>query len=340
MRKGGGSSGQSVARPVSWCIGGPAGVGLNPLTPHGPEEPRADLARRGLARSTSYQALHSALARLYRIDDFHMDRIGAGFFSEVFKEVVMLERQPVMLVRWGWGWSVKKEKKCMSHSASNVSFILSDYQRGRAESAPSGYSWGPKVSQPRPPDHSTMKSKSLSPLSTTHLMDEKSKEAAIVDPVDPKTVLEAVKAAGASLTTVLTTHHHWDHAGGNKELVSTYGQPLKVVGGDERVDGLTQLVGHGDTLTLGDLKVECLFTPCHTKGHICYSVTSDDPEHKPAVFTGDTLFIGGCGKFFEGDGKQMHHALIEVLGALPDHTVSDQDTPEPCPGLLPFHPSE
>ena len=41
------------------------------------------------------------------------------------------------------------------------------------------------------------------------LMDEQSKEAAIVDPVEPKTVLEAVKAAGVSLTTVLTTHHHW-----------------------------------------------------------------------------------------------------------------------------------
>lgn len=60
-------------------------MALNPQTPLEVEDPRADLARRGLARSTSYQALHSALARLYRIDDFHMDRIGAGFFSEVFK---------------------------------------------------------------------------------------------------------------------------------------------------------------------------------------------------------------------------------------------------------------
>lgn len=41
------------------------------------------------------------------------------------------------------------------------------------------------------------------------LMDDASKEAAIVDPVEPKTVLEAVKEAGATLTTVLTTHHHW-----------------------------------------------------------------------------------------------------------------------------------
>lgn len=86
MRKGGGGSGEGRgSRPVSWCISGPAGVALAPPPPLVPEDPRADLARRGLARSTSYQALHSALARLYRIDDFHMDRIGAGFFSEVFK---------------------------------------------------------------------------------------------------------------------------------------------------------------------------------------------------------------------------------------------------------------
>ena len=85
MRKGSSNTGRSTVRPVSWCIGGPATVTLPPLDPLEADDPRGDLARRGLARSTSYQALHSALARLYRIDDFHMDRIGAGFFSEVFK---------------------------------------------------------------------------------------------------------------------------------------------------------------------------------------------------------------------------------------------------------------
>merc|ERR1719232_418723 len=50
------------------------------------------------------------------------------------------------------------------------------------------------------------------------LVDEESKEAAVVDPVEPETVLRSVEGEG--LTTVLTTHHHWDHAGGNKEIVS------------------------------------------------------------------------------------------------------------------------
>ena len=44
---------------------------------------------------------------------------------------------------------------------------------------------------------------------TFQLVDDKSKEAAIVDPVEPKTVLAAVEEAGVKLTTILTTHHHW-----------------------------------------------------------------------------------------------------------------------------------
>ena len=55
----------------------------------------------------------------------------------------------------------------------------------------------------------------------------------------PETVVEAVKASGCSLKSVLTTHHHWDHAGGNKEIVKRVAG-LTVLGGDERIDGVTK----------------------------------------------------------------------------------------------------
>ena len=60
-----------------------------------------------------------------------------------------------------------------------------------------------------------------------------------------------------------------------------------------------------------------LHTPCHTQDSICFYF-EDGPER--AVFTGDTLFIGGCGRFFEGNATEMHKALNEVLASLPDDT--------------------
>uniref|UniRef100_A0A669DI85 Hydroxyacylglutathione hydrolase, mitochondrial n=1 Tax=Oreochromis niloticus TaxID=8128 RepID=A0A669DI85_ORENI len=132
-------------------------------------------------------------------------------------------------------------------------------------------------------------------------------------------VVEAVRKHGVKLTTVLTTHHHWDHAGGNEKMLKLM-PGLKVYGGDDRVDAITKKVSHSNTFKVGSLNVKCLSTPCHTTGHICYYVTKENSTEPPAVFTGDTLFVAGCGKFFEGTAEQMHKALIEILGRLPPET--------------------
>lgn len=151
------------------------------------------------------------------------------------------------------------------------------------------------------------------------VIDETTKEAGIVDPVDPDRVVSAVNEEKVKLTTVLTTHHHWDHAGGNDNLVKKVSD-LKVYGGDDRIGALNHKVKHGDEFKIGSLNVQCLFTPCHTSGHICYFVRSEDHSHPPAVFTGDTLFVAGCGRFFEGSPQQMYTALVEILGSLPGNT--------------------
>ncbi len=67
--------------------------------------------------------------------------------------------------------------------------------------------------------------------------------------------------------------------------------------------------------------MKCLFTPCHTTGHICYFVKSLDDSISPVVFTGDTLFLSGCGRFFEGNAEQMYNNLINILSKLPENTV-------------------
>lgn len=118
------------------------------------------------------------------------------------------------------------------------------------------------------------------------IVDNETQTAAIVDPVEPDRVLEAVKEHNVNLTTVLTTHHHWDHAGGNEKLVSKFAEfgSLKVYGGDERIGALTDKVKQDDSFNVGQLKVRCLFTPCHTTGHICYFVEA--PSGEKCVFTG------------------------------------------------------
>ncbi|XP_009146800.2 hydroxyacylglutathione hydrolase cytoplasmic [Brassica rapa] len=152
------------------------------------------------------------------------------------------------------------------------------------------------------------------------IIDESTGDAAVVDPVEPEKVIKSAEQHSANIKFVLTTHHHWDHAGGNekmKQLVSG----IKVYGGSlDKVKGCTDAVDNGDTLSLGqNINILALHTPCHTKGHISYYVTGKDGE-TPAVFTGDTLFVAGCGKFFEGTAEQMHQSLCVTLASLPKPT--------------------
>lgn len=142
------------------------------------------------------------------------------------------------------------------------------------------------------------------------IVDKETNSAAIVDPVNPDRVLEAVKEHNVNLTAILTTHHHWDHAGdfllclklfflslslhrivgGNEELVKKFDSTLKVYGGDDRIGALTNKVKQDDIINIGSLKIRCLFTPCHTTGHICYYVEAPSSGDK-SVFTGENLKI-------------------------------------------------
>ncbi|PAA78122.1 hypothetical protein BOX15_Mlig025335g4 [Macrostomum lignano] len=156
--------------------------------------------------------------------------------------------------------------------------------------------------------------------------DEDSKESAVVDPVEPKKILPYLRERGLSLKYILTTHSHADHAGGNSlllQLLQADGAPKpQVCGGGSKVQSVSRLVSHNESLEpLGSaISIRCLHTPCHTQDHICYLV--ERPGHSPAVFTGDTLFIAGCGRFFEGSPEQMCANLLDTLGRLaPDTRV-------------------
>ncbi|KAJ3785978.1 beta-lactamase-like protein [Lentinula aff. detonsa] len=152
------------------------------------------------------------------------------------------------------------------------------------------------------------------------LIDETSKKAAAVDPFDVDKVVAAAENLGVQLVAGITTHHHFDHSGGNKEFVSRF-PGVPIYGGSDKIPALTNLVKDQDEFTLGDIHVKCLATPCHTQDSICYHVTDAvNKGHPGGVFTGDTLFIAGCGRFFEGVGAEMDAAL-SYLGTLPSSTI-------------------
>lgn len=149
--------------------------------------------------------------------------------------------------------------------------------------------------------------------------DDATKDSVVIDPANPPEVLpvlkQAIESGEINLKSIINTHHHHDHAGGNVETLKVYDVP--VIGG-KNCAKVTETPGHNSTFTIGkNIKVRALHTPCHTHDSICYFV--EDGNDK-AVFTGDTLFIGGCGRFFEGSAAEMHKALNQVLASLPDDT--------------------
>ncbi|KAH9039057.1 Metallo-hydrolase/oxidoreductase [Lactarius hengduanensis] len=156
------------------------------------------------------------------------------------------------------------------------------------------------------------------------LVDDTVNEAAAVDPYTPSKVKAAAEQLGVKVVAGITTHHHDDHSGGNEEFAKLF-PGVPIYGGSHKSPALTHLVGDNDRFTVGKaLDVKCLATPCHTRDSICYYVTdtSSSSDGARAVFTGDTLFIGGCGVFFEGIGAEMHAAFELLRAALPDDTVT------------------
>ncbi|KAL2874522.1 Cytoplasmic glyoxalase II [Colletotrichum sp. CLE4] len=153
--------------------------------------------------------------------------------------------------------------------------------------------------------------------------DDKTNDAVIIDPANPSEVTpvlqKAIKSGEINLTAIVNTHHHWDHAGGNKKLQDELGlDKLAIIGGKD-CEGVTRTPGHGESFKIGEgIAVKALHTPCHTQDSICWFMQDGDQK---VVFTGDTLFISGCGKFFEGNAEEMHSALNKTLASLPDDTV-------------------
>lgn len=134
-------------------------------------------------------------------------------------------------------------------------------------------------------------------------------EAAVVDPSEHQPVLDEIERQNVTLTTILNTHHHWDHVGGNPGLMERY-PDLTIVGhGSDkgRIPGHNVFLKEGDQVQVGNLSGSFTHNPGHTTGGVTYYI-------EDAAFTGDTLFAAGCGRLFEGTPAQMYDSLCNQIG--------------------------
>jgi len=142
--------------------------------------------------------------------------------------------------------------------------------------------------------------------------------AFVVDPGNAPLVQEALEAHHLALRAVLVTHHHWDHVGGAVDLQRQ--SHCELMGaGSTLIPAPDRTVADGDLLDIGGVTIRVIATPGHTQDSVCYYIPGPPGAHG-IVYTGDTLFVGGCGRRLEGDTLTMWQSL-QRLAALPDETL-------------------
>lgn len=142
------------------------------------------------------------------------------------------------------------------------------------------------------------------------------REAAVVDVPEAEPINAELAKRGWTLTTVLLSHHHWDHVDGLDGLAGR--ADLTVIGAEadaHRLPPLSRSVSEGEVIDVLGAKAHIIDVSGHTLGHIAFHMPSLD-----AVFTADSLMALGCGRLFEGTPAQMFESL-QKISALPEETV-------------------
>jgi len=142
------------------------------------------------------------------------------------------------------------------------------------------------------------------------IADEKTKEAAVIDPSwDLEKVLDVLKANDLKLQYIINTHTHFDHVLGNEQLATITG--AKVIMHKNSTLDKDMTVDDNDAIQLGSISIKVFYTPGHSKDSICLLA-----ENK--LFTGDTLFVGNCGRVDlpGGSAAELYDSLFGKLAKL------------------------
>jgi glyoxylase-like metal-dependent hydrolase (beta-lactamase superfamily II) len=145
--------------------------------------------------------------------------------------------------------------------------------------------------------------------------DEETDEAAVIDPSwDLDEVFSALKKNGWKAKYVINTHSHFDHVLGNEQVAKVTG--AKII--QHKASQLDKdiAISDGDVIKVGSIEIKVVHTPGHSKDSVCL-ITGG------IVFTGDTLFVGNCGRVDlpGSDPKEMYHSLFEKVARLDEKLV-------------------
>lgn len=145
------------------------------------------------------------------------------------------------------------------------------------------------------------------------IIDEEEKEIAIIDPSwDLDKIFEIIKRNSYRVKFIINTHTHFDHILGNEQVLAITN--CQIVQHENSMDRHDIAVKDGDRIRVGNIVIDILHTPGHSKDSICLIVDSK------IIFTGDTLFVGNCGRIDlpGGNVNEMYDSLLRRIIKLND----------------------
>ena len=145
--------------------------------------------------------------------------------------------------------------------------------------------------------------------------DEDSGEAIIIDPSwDLPNIERVIKRNNLNVKYIVNTHHHFDHTLGNEAMAKLTG--AKIIQHEASDLKHDEVVRDGDKIKFGNSELLVIHTPGHSKDSIC--LIGDGK-----IFSGDTLFVGNCGRVDlpGGSSKELYHSLFDVIYNLDENLV-------------------
>jgi glyoxylase-like metal-dependent hydrolase (beta-lactamase superfamily II) len=145
--------------------------------------------------------------------------------------------------------------------------------------------------------------------------DDDTNEGIVIDPSwDLDQIEQVITRNDLKIKYIVNTHHHFDHTLGNDALAKSIGAKIIQHEASELQNDIT--VKDGDVINFGNSELRVLHTPGHSKDSIC--LIGDGK-----IFSGDTLFVGNCGRIDlpGGSAKELYHSLFDVLYPLDENLI-------------------